>query len=119
MRNCETVKCPFQDCSFKSNVLSTFKAHRSRVLQLCSVDSLRGELTTRVGLSPVGQPEIEETTEPCSNDLSVSYSSDVDEEIDESFERRFGSLFLRMQTILHVSKSAVHDIVEELGQIGT
>ena len=30
LRNRETVKCPFADCSFKSNILSTFTAHRSR-----------------------------------------------------------------------------------------
>lgn len=34
LRNRETVKCPFADCSFKSSILSTLTAHRSSYLSL-------------------------------------------------------------------------------------
>lgn len=39
LRNKETVKHPFADCSFKSSVLSTFTAHRSRYHRFSSLNS--------------------------------------------------------------------------------
>ncbi len=113
------MKCPFDSCAFQSSVLSTFKAHRSRVHWSCNVDSFRAELTTRVSLSPVSELLVEDTPEPSLNVLSFSSTSDNEEDIDKSFEHRLASLFLCMQTILHVSKSAIQEIAEELGQIGS
>lgn len=62
-------------------------------------------------------------------DVVASINSEVSQEYaleDEKFEdvneeskRRLASLFLRMQTILHVSKSATQEIVDELNEIGS
>lgn len=38
IHNKETVKCLFKDCSFKSSVYSTFRAHKSKKHHFCTVD---------------------------------------------------------------------------------
>lgn len=57
LKNREVVKCPFAGCFFKSSVLSTFTAHRSRNHKSSTLENFRPELLARYTLSV---PVIEE-----------------------------------------------------------
>ncbi|XP_063763029.1 uncharacterized protein LOC134880193 [Eleginops maclovinus] len=118
LRNRETVKCPFAGCSFKSNVLSTFTSHRSRYHRLSTLNSLRPELFVHHALTNA----VLEEDSVSGTEASTSYDS-VPEgvpplENGEAIKRQLASLFIRMQTILHVSNSAVQEVIDELFDIG-
>lgn len=44
LQNSESVKCPFQNCSFQLRVYSTFHAHKSKKHQHCGVKNLRTDI---------------------------------------------------------------------------
>ncbi|KAL2101492.1 hypothetical protein ACEWY4_003253 [Coilia grayii] len=116
LRNKETVKCPFADCFFKSSVLSTFTAHRSRCHKFSTLSNLRPELFVhRTFTNTVSGEE-------CVSDTEASFLCDSEAEPDreygEAVKRQLASLCLRMQTILHVSNSAVQEVIDELFDIG-
>lgn len=118
LRNKEAVKCPFAGCSFKSSVLSTFTAHRSRYHRFSSLNGLRPELFVHHTLpNTVLEEEFVSHTED-----SPSYDSLPDAEPvlenGEAIKSQLASLFLRMQTVLHVSNVAVQEVIDELFDIG-
>ncbi|XP_034051009.1 uncharacterized protein LOC117531911 isoform X2 [Thalassophryne amazonica] len=88
LKNQETVQCPFLRCTFKTNIRPTFSSHRSRNHKNCTL-----------AYNIVRPHEVEEIVE------------DVDSEI---LEHKLASLFLCMQTVLHVSRAATQKIVEDL-----
>lgn len=118
LRNKETVKCPFADCSFKSSILSTFTAHRSRYHKFSTLNSLRPELFVHHGHTNavVEDVYVSDTEQSTSYDLIPEAEPDLD--TGEAIKRQLASLFLRMQTILHVSNSAIQEVIDELFDIG-
>lgn len=121
LRNKKSVQCPFVDCSFKSSVLSTFTAHRSPYRRSSSVDHLRRDLFVNPPLTNAIQEElIFDTGTIPSYDSELGAESEAESDFDngETIKRQLASLFLRMQTILHVSNSAVQEVIDELFDIG-
>lgn len=117
-KNKETVVCPFKQCCFKSNVYNTFKAHKSRYHCTSGIQDIRVELICCGPqlVNPSCSVEAEHTG--IDLELSLDEDSDLDDDVnEESVKQSLASLFLRMQTVLHVSKSAIQEIVEELYQI--
>lgn len=94
---------------------STFTGHKSRYHCDSGLKQLRPE--------PIGDHSPAETRGEQIGDLvSVGNDNPPNDEDDnedngESIRHRLASLFLRMQTILHVSKSATQEIVNELYEI--
>lgn len=117
LRNKETVKCPFVDCSFKSSVLSTFTTHRSRYHESSTLNH-RPELFVNPTLTNAVLEEelISDTEAPPSYDSVPEAEPDLKN--GEAIKRQLASLFLRMQTILQVSNSAVQEVIDELFDIG-
>lgn len=110
----ETVTCPFKQCSFKSNVYNTFKAHKSRYHQASGLDDVKLSLI-RFG---------REDNTAVDYDVGADFGNDNDiddgestEDDDELLKCRFGSLFLRMQTVWHCSKLGVQGTVDGLHDI--
>ncbi|XP_049450794.1 uncharacterized protein LOC125900072 [Epinephelus fuscoguttatus] len=120
LRNRETVKCPFADCSFKSSILSTFTAHRSRYHKFSTLNSLRPELcvehTLTNGVVAVGEDFVSDTEESPSYD-PIPEAEPLFEN-GEAIKNQLASLLLRMQTILHVSNTAIQEVIDELFDIG-
>ncbi len=120
LRNREIVKCPFADCSFKSSILPTFTAHRSRYHKFSTPNSLRPELCVDHTLTK----RIVGVREDSVSDTEKSPSYDPIPEAEPLFENgeaiknQLASLLLRMQTILHVSNSAIQEVIDELFDIG-
>lgn len=120
LRNKETVKCPFADCSFKSSVLSTFTCHRSRYHRFSTLNSLRPELFLHHTLTNAVLEEefVSDTQASPSHDSVPEAEAEPNLKNGEAIKHQLASLFLRMQTILHVSNSAVQEVIDELFDIG-
>lgn len=118
LKNRESVKCPFVGCTFKSSVLSTFAAHRSRCHTFSTLNSLRPELCLDLTLTN----EVIEEDSVSHSEVLPSYDTvhEAAPTLDnrESIKNQVASLFLRMQTILHVSNSAIQEVIDELFDIG-
>ena len=120
LRNKETVKCPFADCSFKSSVLSTFTAHRSCYRRFSTLNSLRPELFVHHPLTNAVLEEefVSDTEASPSHDSVPEAEAEPNLKNGEAIKLQLASLFLRMQTILHVSNSALQEVIDELFDIG-
>ncbi|KAG5268668.1 hypothetical protein AALO_G00215090, partial [Alosa alosa] len=115
LRQRETVNCLFVGCTFKSRVLSTFTAHTSRYHQSTAFQNFRPELVVRCNNQPTAndQDDISDSTSSSSVVLEQDSSPNL-----KSVQRRIASLFLRLQAVLHVSQSAIQEIVDDLFEIG-
>ncbi|XP_026116308.1 uncharacterized protein LOC113094884 [Carassius auratus] len=115
LKSKESVICPFEQCQFKSNVYSTFTGHKCRYHCNSGVNNLRPELICNRSTAETSEEQIEDV-------VSVEYddfpNDDYSEDYGALISHRLASLLLRMQTILHVSKSATQEIVNELYEIG-
>ncbi|KAL6458608.1 hypothetical protein MHYP_G00320800, partial [Metynnis hypsauchen] len=128
LRNKETVTCPFNGCTFKSKVYSSFTSHRSRYHALAFLENVKAELLYGPPLSENSDPLLDaggyssNNTESADGDCFDFQSDDDDNEerdgIADKIRNRLASLLLRMQAVLHVSKSATQEIVNELHEIG-
>lgn len=126
----ETVTCPYNNCFFKCSVYSSLRSHKSRYHNSESFEDFKSELVDD-SLRVSEQPDNVETctnskpidTASCSvvyeidcADVESDNESQNDDESD--IKRRLGLLLLRMQAVLHISKSATQEIVDELYDIG-
>lgn len=116
LHNKETVKCPYLRCNFQSNVYSTFCAHKCRKHQLSSSDNFRSNLHESCTSVNVSSDNIEFETETYHSALTTEDLVD-DKDLGDLLQHQFASLLLHMQTILHVSKAATQEIINELCNI--
>lgn len=110
----ESVRCPFQDCSFQTSVYSTFRAHKSRKHHHSTLKDFQTDLyqTCIPGDSnpESADSEIHSFTLDCS-----TVDSDIDvQDLQDLIKHKVASLLLRMQTTLHVSKATTQETVNEL-----
>lgn len=104
IQNKEIVKCPFKDCSFQSGVYTTFRAHKSKKHQLCTVENFRTNLYQSC---TTDTPYIESTDfETHSDHLDLTPEDFHSQDLHELLQYNVASLLLRMQTVLHVSNAA-------------
>lgn len=125
LRRHDTVSCPFKDCELTTNVLSTFSSHISRKHKSQGFEDFSSSVTLRTDrLESNEETGSEESTDPMQNlqsnvsDVTVpavpsEHETNVYLEPVEyrSLEHKLASLILYMQTILHVSKSAIQEIL--------
>jgi hypothetical protein len=115
LRKKETVPCPFRACTFKTNVYSTFNAHRCRehqntrdyddiivqndvnVSQDSDIEQDPGELTDENEITPV--------------------AGGSNEKLAEQLQFNLAAFFLKMHTVLHVSQRATQEIIEHVDQL--
>lgn len=75
LKNYETVKCPFKNGNFKTNVLTTFRVHKNRKHKNHSVKDFRLSLLTgkKAQLEDLNRPFVESEETPieiCYSDIS-------------------------------------------------
>lgn len=119
----ETIQCPFLDCQFKTNSYSGFSSHRSRKHKRHTINDLRTVLHSSASES-VSIPEVtsEASTSLQGNSGSCSGETPTNSLVSipyESIEHKIAKHLLSLQTVLHVSRSAVQEIVEETNDILT
>lgn len=107
LKSRETVNCPFVGCSFKSNAFSTFTAHKSRYHQADTFEDFKPDLVLKCHSQTLIDDEDEQL-------LPESEFHPVH----NSIQWRIASLLLRLQAVLHVSKTAIQEIVDDLFDIG-
>lgn len=115
-KNRENVQCPFQRCTFKTNICPTFTSHRSRNHKNCTLEDFRTIART------LPEDEIIESEQSDCKAGTSTYNivrpdevEEVVEDVDsETLEHELAYLFLCLQTMLHVSRAATQKIVEDL-----
>jgi len=129
LRSHDTVRCPFTGCEYNTNKLTNFATHRSRKHKTHTTKDLRTSVITEDEENPGTEDEENPGAEPIVDfdDIDAEPSSQavqdsetdlLDCEVDsETLEHKLASLFLCMQTVLHISKSAIRKIIEELRDI--
>ncbi|KAL3999898.1 somatostatin receptor 2 [Sarotherodon galilaeus] len=115
LKNRETVQCPFLRCNFKTNIRPTFSSHRSRNHKNCTLEDFRTIART------ASEDEIIESEQSDCEAGTSAYNFVRPDELDEivkdvdceTLEHKLASLFLCMETVLHVSRAATQKIVED------
>lgn len=114
------MNCPFPRCEFKTNIPKTFTSHKSRYHKN---DTLK-ESQISVRENSESEPAIDQPSDAHEAGTSLSgitletHENCGAEDVDfETLEHKAASLFLYMQTVLHISKSAVQKVVEEFHDI--
>lgn len=122
LKNHEDVTCPFKNCSYHTNVYSSFNAHKSRI-HPGSLDFRDDVVSTEKGSSPVRSAAHLESEDPAQDQHADTFDFDEAEsvcetgQLREQLHRNLSSLFLKMQSILHVSDMATQEIVDHISQI--
>ncbi|KAL2080249.1 hypothetical protein ACEWY4_024042 [Coilia grayii] len=113
----QKVPCPYEGCDFQSSVYSTFNAHKSRMHSGCTTPF---KTEVRSVTSQTEDQHSEEGAETSTQDdtlCEVEDSADNITDLESQLERNLASLFLEMQTILHVPEYAVQEVTQRLNQI--
>lgn len=119
----ERIQCPFLNCQFKTNSYSGFSSHRSRKHKGHTISGLRSVLHSSAS-DLVGVPEVTGEASTSLQSDSGSFSGEAQTKSlelipYESIEHKIAKHFLSLQTVLHVSRSAVQEIIEETNDILT
>lgn len=124
LRSHEMVTCPFKNCNYRTNSYSSFNAHKSRThggesdFGDCVV--LAGNDSAPVAIAAESLEEPAECHSAGSADtfdlVEVNSQCDTDT-LRAQLNHNLASLFLKMQSILHVSDIASQEIVEHLTQM--
>lgn len=113
------VLCPYKNCTFQSNVYSTFNVHKCREHRTSDQRQLRSDILLHVAPS-VDNVQPEEPLYPDLVDEQMEENDAENENLDDlqhQLEHNLASLFLKMQAILHVSDLAAQEIMQQITQI--
>ncbi|XP_039660298.1 uncharacterized protein LOC120561302 [Perca fluviatilis] len=120
----EMVHCPFKNCHYCTNVYSSFNAHKSRNHPDCDVSDFKDEIvlteTDRNGQPMPSQADSDQgSLSPELDALECNPPESTDDigELRTQLTNNLASLFLKMNSVLHVSEMAIQDIVENLSLI--
>lgn len=114
----ETVPCPFQRCTFTTNNRSSFSSHKTRKHKNHTIKDFR--LVNKDSEKHLDYTELNEDLDPATSTPHepVERREQDTETVDaDILEHKVAQLFLSMQTVLHISKSAIQKIVEQLHDI--
>ena len=119
------MDCPFKNCNYRTNVYSSFNAHKSRSHLNCEVSDIKTEMVVIEDCQLDQSEDQSDEAGPSQNveldapECSPSPTQFVVDPgaLQSQLRNNLASLFLKMQSILHVSQMAIQDIVENLAQI--
>lgn len=121
----EMVDCPFKSCYYRTNVYSSFNTHKSRNRPDSDVLDFKNEIVLTETDSPSMHSQIESDKAVSSQNLCELDTPDRNPlesrndigELQAQLRNNLASLFLKMHSVLHVSATAIQDIVDNLVQI--
>lgn len=127
----QNVCCPYQGCSFKSNVYSTFNAHKSKEHQGHNKKAFKPKIVSHNILeepsSDINAQSKDSALETDEVELEVTeLSDDVDDlmvtelnedDLESQLEHNVAALFLKMSSILNISEDALQEVIEQINQI--
>lgn len=126
LRNGELVTCPFVCCGYKTNKFGSFATHKSRKHRNHTVEDIKSAVSP-VGATDDVDTELSHSGDGGYGDEGPSSHAAQNPELDpdlllfddenvetSTLERKLASLFLSMQTVLHVSKGSTQIIIKDL-----
>ena len=121
--NHQAVKCPFSGCTFQSRVASTFAAHLSRTHTQKNISCLSTEVCIKGAHAAASTSTMFPVDEPVESDIAsydfctgmVSYESPVLSE--KQLENHVARFCLKMSTVLHISRSSIQEVIEDINHI--
>ena len=113
----ETVVCPYKGCNYSTNVYSSFNTHKSRVHQASLASDFGSDIVYEhtQNLQATSSNVTIDLDEECP--VQSTEMQDDTSKLKDQLKLNAASLFLKMQTILHVSNTATQEIVDHLNQI--
>ena len=113
----EQVSCMFDGCSYKTNIYNSFRTHKWRKHQSCTVNDFKsGIIVTSLSSNP---------SDSLNSDLNEEVQldepiTDESRDLENKFELKLASLLLKLEHSYLVSSTAVNELLEELQHlIGT
>ncbi|KAL2079481.1 hypothetical protein ACEWY4_001208 [Coilia grayii] len=118
LRNGEEVTCPFVGCYHKINSVANFNIHKCRKHKNHTDTDIKSAAPLEAGSADTGCHDYDFND----GDEGPSMHTEADEPFAENFdidalEHKLASLFLSMQTVLHVTKNATQKIILDLYDI--
>jgi len=111
------VPCPFTACKFKTNVYSTYNAHKCREHQNASDYDIAVVVQNVPDVSQDSDIEHDSVEQPDDDNDTVSAADSSTEGLSEQLQYNLAAFFLKMQTILHVSQRAIQEIIEHIDHL--
>jgi len=107
-------RLPFSE---QCTVYSTFNAHKSKVHSGSSTTQFETGKISNIEC-PCHLTEVEEEVSLLDDfECDFEESADDIQDLEIQLERNLAALFLKMQTILHISETAVQEVVQQINQI--
>lgn len=116
LRRKEMVPCPFRACKFKTNVYSTYNAHRCREHQNASDYDVAVVVQNVPDVFQDSDTE-HDPVEHSDDSETAPLADSSTEELAKQLQYNLAAFFLKMQTILHVSQKATQEIIEHIDQL--
>ena len=114
----EQVSCMFDGCSYITNINSSFRTHKWRKHQSCTVNDFKSGIIVTSSLSS-------NPSDSLNSDLNEEVQldepiTDESRDLENTFELKLASLLLKLEHSYLVSSTAVNELLEELQHlIGT
>ncbi|RCU38832.1 hypothetical protein DVA76_16805 [Acinetobacter baumannii] len=117
----QKVSCPYQGCSFQSNVYSTFNAHKSKEHQDHNKMAFKPEIVSHnvLEVPPPNiniQPE-DSAPETDQVEFEVTELNEDVGDLESQLEHNVAAVFLKMSSILNISENALQEVIEQINQI--
>lgn len=118
LRRFEVVACVFQNCSFSTNIYSTFATHRHRKHSPHCLDDFKTEILKKYPDPAVAQHEpllVADGEDPgTSFEEDPGPSIEKEENFSQDIKEKFGRLFLKLESTFNVPNRCIDEIVDEL-----
>ena len=110
MRKFEFVACVFKNCSFSTNIYSTFATHRHRKYSPHGSEDFKNKVIKKYPDHTVAPDESLFVKDEDDTEFLVKEPADLSQVIKE----RFGHLLLRLESTFNVPNKCINEIVDEL-----
>lgn len=102
------MPCIFKGCDYKTNIYTTFHAHKSRKHNPHSMEDFKSSVFHQYQNQPDEETDFVEGENNCDSVL------EDEEDLHKIIIKRLGLLLLKMECIFNVSKTCIDELVEEL-----
>ena len=117
LRHYETIPCVFRECTFQTNIYSTFNTHRNRKHNQYSLKDFKANvLDTSTQLD---QSDNSEDVPTGSEDINPEHETLTSDEAAELhlphiIEEKTACILLKLENIIHIPKAVVDEVLSEL-----
>ena len=105
LKKIESVVCVFKNCNFNTNIHETFASHKSRKHTPHALQDFKDDVLKKYAFSS----NVDGHSDMEVQDVDISMTDDGDDDIKElpNLEKRLALLFLKLESIFHVSNRCI------------